>query len=506
MVKKLPADFRRLPLSARLCILMTFIFFLSLIPLIHLGLYSHAAGDDYAYGLLAHLAWRDTRSLPAVIQAALENTKNYYESWQGTYSSIFFMSLQPSVLSDRLYFTTAIIMLIMLVGSHFLFFRTLFTRYFRLDKALWISLAVAVLTLSIQILDSAGAAFFWFNGAVHYVFMHGCMIFLLSFLLLSLKAEKKWKLVFYALLSGLLGFVTGGSNYVTALLTPVLVAMIFALCLFFKSRRAPLCLFPLAVSLMGLGINVAAPGNTVRMSTQIAPLSAPEAIYQSFIYAIKGIGTWTTVYVIFFVVLLLPFLFSALYRTESDFDFPLPGLVCGFSFCLIAASYTPSLYSMGHVIIFERTLNIMRMLYYLLLFLNLFYLTGWLTARLRRYGGGRPLLPLLGQLRQRCARSFCLSMAAFFLVILIFSNPNDVTTLSAMDSLYHGYAKSYHEESLNRIALLSMEGVDEVWVPNFSVCPPLLNPQILSEDPQEYPNPTIAQWYGKTTLHFSVIY
>ena len=97
-------------------------------------------------------------------------------------------------------------------------------------------------------------------------------------------------------------------------------------------------------------------------------------------------------------------------------------------------------------------------------------------------------------------------MTVFFLCLLLFSEKDKVTSLSALNSLQRGDAKSYHEESLNRIALLSMEGVDEVWVPNLSVCPPLLNPQTLSANPEEYPNPTVAGWFGKTTLHLSVVY
>lgn len=504
MIAQMMKKFRSLSFSGRLCLIMSAVFILSLIPLLHMGLYAHAAGDDFAYGLSAHLCWKETHSLPAVIRAAVDNTKSYYDSWQGTWFSIFLMSLQPSVLSERLYCLTTPLMLTALIGSHFLFFRILFTRYLKLEKSLRIMLALSVLFLSIQITDSAKSAFFWYNGAIHYVFMHSLMILVMALLLLSLMPHSKWGQCVSLILSCILAFALGGTNYVTALLTPVLIAFICFLFLISKNKRGLLCLLPLTLTLIGLGINVAAPGNMVRMSTQIDPMSAPEAIYWSFLYAVEGIGSWTTVYLLFFALLLFPFLFAALYRVR--FDFPLPGLAAGFSFCLIAASYTPSLYSMGHVIIFDRTLNIMRMLYYLLFFLNLVYITGWLANVCRRYDFSTCIPALLERLKGGLSHSFTLSMTVFFLCLLLFSDKNKVTSLSACHSLWKGDARSYHEESLNRITLLSMEGTDEVWVPNFSVCPPLLDPQWLSDNPEEYPNPSIAQWFGKTTLHLSVIY
>ena len=97
-------------------------------------------------------------------------------------------------------------------------------------------------------------------------------------------------------------------------------------------------------------------------------------------------------------------------------------------------------------------------------------------------------------------------MTAFFLGLLVFSDKDEITSLSAADSLLRGYAQSYHEESLHRISLLTMEGVDEVWVPNFSVCPTLLDPQELSTDPGDYRNQAVAKWYGISILHMSEVY
>ena len=52
-----------------------------------------------------------------------------------------------------------------------------------------------------------------------------------------------------------------------------------------------------------------------------------------------------------------------------------------------------------------------------------------------------------------------------------------------------------------------MKGVDEVWVPNFSVVPPLLDEQALSPtDTNDYRNQAVAEWFGVSILHMSEIY
>lgn len=504
MLSQIKKRFAGLSCMNRICLFMGILFCVSLIPLLTLAFYAHPAGDDYVYGLQAHLAWTDSRSLIQTVKAAADTVAGYYTSWQGTYSSIFLMALQPAVFSQRLYPLTTFLMLGMLIGGTLFLIHVLFTRYLKLPAPLRLMLSIAVLTLCIQTPEEGKSAFFWYNGALHYVFMHSCMLFLLGFSLLFLKARSRTGRILCMAASLILSLVLGGSNYVTALITPVLLGMILFFCLLARQKKAMFLLLPLAAAAAGLLINVTAPGNAVRMSVQTSSLGAAEAIYYSFVYTVKGIGEWMGLYVLFFALLLFPFLFRVL--LETDFSFPLPGCAAALSFCLIAATYTPSLYSMGHVYIFERTLNIMRMLFYLLFLLNLVYTTGWLASLCRKYGKSAQILSFLKTAGQRSKRSFFAGMTVFFLALLVFSDKDEITSLSAADSLLKGYARSYHEESLYRISLLTMEGVDEVWVPNFSVCPPLLDPQELSTDPSDYRNQAVAKWYGISVLHMSEVY
>ena len=303
-----------------------------------------------------------------------------------------------------------------------------------------------------------------------------------------------------------LALITGGANFITALLTPVAIAFLLFLCFLQKKKSGLFLLPPFLLSVTGLLFNILAPGNAVRMAEQTAPLSAPEAIYESFRYALRGIGDWTTLYVFLLLLLLTPLLFSALYKSRPSFCFPLPGCVAAISCCLIAVTYTPSLYSMGHVIIYDRTLNIMRMTYYLLCVLNLTYFLGWLAGKLRHADSEGALPCLLHKLQKTAKVGFTLFLALGFFTLLLFSDKNQVTTLSALHSLREGYAQSYHQETLHRIALLSAQGTEEVWIPNYSVQPPLLYVEDISTDPAHWRNQAMARWYEKKLVHLSTIY
>lgn len=153
---------------------------------------------------------------------------------------------------------------------------------------------------------------------------------------------------------------------------------------------------------------------------------------------------------------------------------------------------------MGHTYIFGRSLNIMRMLFYLLFFLNLVYCIGWLCTRFPKAAADFTVSSGL-------KKSFLTGLALAFFALVIFSDKDCITGLSAADSLHKQYAQTYHRETLYRYSLIT-QGPDEVWVPNLSVCPTLLDPQELSEDPSDYRNSSLAAWYGISTIHMSKIY
>ena len=94
-------NIHRLP-SHVLAGLILCVFVLCLVPLLYLARYDVPSADDYIYGTAAHLTLVHGGSLNDAIAAALEHTAVIYHTWQGSYSAVFLMCLQPAVFSERL--------------------------------------------------------------------------------------------------------------------------------------------------------------------------------------------------------------------------------------------------------------------------------------------------------------------------------------------------------------------------------------------------------------------
>ena len=96
----------RLYLIAALAVLLALV-----LPLLALAPCAVPAGDDYSYGTETHRAWRETGSVPAAVAAAGRTVAQTWHGWQGTFSAVFLMALQPAVFAERLYAITPYLML-----------------------------------------------------------------------------------------------------------------------------------------------------------------------------------------------------------------------------------------------------------------------------------------------------------------------------------------------------------------------------------------------------------
>ncbi|HIT67181.1 MAG TPA: hypothetical protein IAB61_08100, partial [Candidatus Merdisoma merdipullorum] len=77
-------------LAGKISLILGILFILSLIPLIIIGFYNHPAADDFTYGMLTHLTWESTHSLPEVLKAAVTTSRKFWETYQGPFASAFF--------------------------------------------------------------------------------------------------------------------------------------------------------------------------------------------------------------------------------------------------------------------------------------------------------------------------------------------------------------------------------------------------------------------------------
>lgn len=69
------------------------VYAVSLIPIFAASVYAFPQADDWSYSWRTRLAWMDTHSLTEVLKGAFGAVAEAYVDWQGTFSSIFLMSL-----------------------------------------------------------------------------------------------------------------------------------------------------------------------------------------------------------------------------------------------------------------------------------------------------------------------------------------------------------------------------------------------------------------------------
>ena len=120
------------------------------------------------------------------------------------------------------------------------------------------------------VLLSAQSGFYWYNGGIHYVGMHGFGLLFLAVSICLERAEGRTAKGLLFTASVLLAMITAGSNFVTALQGLLCLVTILLVSVVLERRKCGLWLLPAtAVYIMGFGLNVAAPGNSVRAQSYI---------------------------------------------------------------------------------------------------------------------------------------------------------------------------------------------------------------------------------------------
>lgn len=490
---------------------------LGIIPLIYIGRYAHPCADDFTYGYYTHAIWSTTKSLPQTLQWAFRQVKITYDTWQGTFSSAFLMALSPAIWGEEYYFLSPIILIGMMVLAYFSLGYVILVKLLRTSKSIWVIISSLVTFLIIETVPSPVNAYYWYNGAVHYNFMHSCMILLFAAMLSVENGFGRVKEILLYIAACILSVLCGGSNYSTALIGFLGLTFLIGL-KWLLGQRKLWKLLPWGIYAFSFYKNVTAFGNTIRQSnfTQESPV---KAVADSFIQGVHWSRHWFTLQIVLFVLLLIPFLWKAMENTR--FKFPVPVVVSALSLCAVSCMFTPSLYAMGGSGP-DRLINIIKMWFCLLLFVNEGY---WLGYIRRKVAEGRPVFlhKMIQQVVQHVKRNLivnkglsrkavmtsnvgiiiytaailCLLFISF--VVNVETRQFDYGAYAAYVSLKAGEAQTYDREYEERLEILN--GPDkEVTLKPFSVKPWLLCFDDITEDAADWRNGAVANWYYKNSV------
>lgn len=524
-----------------------------LVPLLAISAYNHSYADDWHYGVWAHLALQSSAGDPlSALGAAYDQVKTAYTDWQGTYTAIFLMALEPGIVGEDAYVVAAPAIMASLVAATFWSSHVLLREWLHFDRPSWIAVASLVLVLQTQLLPSPVEALFWYNSAVYYTFFHSLMLVLLGMVLRSVDPNRSKPVLKLVIASTVVAFVLAGGNFVTVLVTGELLVV---LCVVLWRRNVTSfswALLPTAALFCGAVISMTAPGNSVRQQTQYPQdaLGAADTIWRSSLSAFQYLSSWTTG----LVVLAMGVIAVLAVRAAFGKDAPrrawrLPGLVSVGLVALFATSFTPTFYSMGTVGP-GRVQDVRLELYVVLLVLDVVYWAGWAAWKVRARrerdvptsavaAQARPASGLLssspeavapaagdeGPAAGRCqgpaaeppatSRSPLLGArtvsAICGMLLLVFAltygsiasdtkTGEDLTSVSATRSLVSGQAADYDQQVRDRLQTIESSTESTLQVPFYTNAPKVLFMGDIRDNMSNYINYRLCQWYGKTSI------
>lgn len=455
-----------------------------LVPTVYLGKYNFMKADDYSYGRVTHNTFVQTGSVIETIKAAIDTVKTTYDTWQGTFSSVFLMSLHPGVFDYRLYKLVPAMMISMILIANFLLTRTLICKVLGNKKSYWIITASLLSIMMIERMYTVPGALFWYNAAVHYIFAQ-CCFFILADLYIRLAVdESKIKKAIMVIVSIFLAVEVGGSNYGTILIASVALLSLEILLLAMKKRGALLALPSLIIEITGMILNAAAPGNNVR-GAYYEGCSALTSILMSFKSIFEFTIKWTDVFTVVILVMLIPVFWNCTGKTNFKFKFWY--LVLLYSICVTATGFTSSYFSMGNEGL-SRTQNVIKMTWQILLLVNECYIIGWIRSK---WGKKDMNLSLAGMI------------LCFLLLLLppaLLKNLGTITSYTSFEYLYNRQAQSSWVENMERLDVLTNPEITDPILKPHTFKPFYLYVSDITEDPSNWENQAMAGFYGKNSV------
>lgn len=418
----------------------------SLIPLALIAPYVYPKADDFSFGYHAHRAWEATGSLVEVFKAAIVMIEEAYFDWQGTYTSVFLMSIQPAVFDERLYRIVPFLFVGMITVASYFFWRTVLIEWLHADKVLsQVAIGVYIIFV-IQRMPDSQSAFIWYNGAVHYITSHCMVLCMMAFMLKIYLGKWNWYIWLGAALSA---FYVGGGNYVTAIGTLLICLTVFFIVLLTKTWKKykdilAICL----VYFLALSLNILAPGN-FNKKEMTEGYNIIEAFFRAFMESIDYmLGKWMHWSVIILVLIMIPILWHIVRKAEYEFKYPM--LVLGYSWCYIASLFFMPLYTISIVEV-GRFQNVMFMQWIIWLLVDIAYVLGWLQ---RRYKTDSVQIIVRNEKKYMIG---VLSVAFIFMTLSALAEPQKYTSVYAMETWMDPQLATYEEEYWNMVEILNNE-------------------------------------------------
>ena len=477
-----------------------------LVPLLLISPYNHSYADDWHYAVPVHQALEAGGGLFGALWAALVQVGNTFISWQGTYSAIFLMALEPGVFGEQFYAISGPLVLALLIWGNCYLARVLLGEFSGLPTPGWLSVAALVTCVELCVMVSPVEGVFWYNSALYYT-GYQAIAQILAAQILRLAAypdSRRGRVVGATLLAA---FVAGG-NFVTAFAC-IEAALLACVWLWATGRRAQLrrIALPVGVLVLGTAVSMLAPGNAVRQETQFSQDGAGVVgtITGAFVYAGKDAMAWLgNPYALLGLGCLV--LLAVAVARQNHLSYRKLWFAIFVSGEVFVSSYTPTLWSMGN----EgpgRVENVRMELLVVLVALLVFWLVGLVVRGFERTDVSTrgPLVPVLSPWLRGGACA-CMLLACLLGAGLASyaaqskAQADKVMPVSAAFSLKDGSAIEYDAQVHRRLDFLSTTPELDVEVAFYTAGPKVLFMGDVRDNMDNYINYRLAQWYHKDSI------
>lgn len=501
----------------RLSYLLIVIYALSLIPVLVIGKYDYPSADDFSMGLGTRLVYEATGSLFAVAGKILSETARYYRTWIGYFTSCLFTTVSPATFGEAWYALTPAVILLALHVGVVVFFYALMEKALGMNRYVRRCMTVLALFLMVQRMPEGSLrveAFYWYSGAGNYTLTFSAGLLYLAFYVLSVCGVRRKNRSLFLVLACIMGFLAGGGNYLSALSFAV-VSVLFAIYLVKmktrqgeNSRAGRLCvigrLLPAAFYLCGFAVSCLSPGNRIR-GGEAEGYGALKSILLSLYYTLSyPLNQWMN-WAVLLILALAGVIFwmgfaekttcSGAQAVQLRFAAPFPAAVLAYG--IVSCVVTPALYAQGNMDA-GRIQSTFWLHAVLVLLLLEWYLVGGLYRRFSKEQNVSAASCL-----RNGAGGFVRAILLFFIVFSLLAvkgNPDFYTGTSAVSELLDGSAAQYGRENEERLRILKNPGEQDVVLPRYTVQPNLLYFEDVSEDPGDWINQKMSEYYGKNSI------
>ena len=508
-------------------IITAVLFFISLWPIIYVGMFNFATGDDYWFGVNTYRGWVEG-GLFAALKGSLQTVAEFYESWQGTWFTIFLFTLSPNHFVENGYVITVFISLGLLMASYAYLADFYLIKKLGFRRSTTTVIVCLISYLSIQYIPRTTSGIYWFNGIMHYSvpFFLAVLAIVHSHKFMADKKKKDYIILFIAFT------LLGGGSYLAPMAATLAVLLILCYQIEvkefdLKSRRIKLgydfrnlwILPALMTEMIGLLISFLAPGNHVRGGEEFgfSLKWALECIY----YAIdRGIylgedyfllnGVTTSIY-----LLLVVLLWHEIWKLDHEkLKFPLPFFFVLYLNGIYWAIYTPEIYSRSDVS--GGVPNTYFHVFLLITLGNMIYVHGWFQKILKRCWRRKAEIQELSYKevegksflsRDKFASYVFVPLTIILIVAAVCITYNDeVPTTNDYCRIYIQSGKMEHYKGIRQEQhrILSDGSTEDAVIPETTAWYPLLHMN-LTEDENNSRNIDRAKYYNKNSVKAEMV-